>query len=126
MKRIEADTTILEVHAMTAPVGATTPTGEEGKLVKIADIILRTPLLTSKWGDANLFFRHRPVHKDRRYWPRDWVRNHSDVAFKKTEENIWGFEVPQGVWPETDDEAEAFYIEQVKETGCPFAWLLQQ
>ena len=33
--------------------------------------------------------------------------------------------VPEGVWPDDDDEAEEFYIDQVAETGCPFAWLLQ-
>ena len=33
-------------------------------------------------------------------------------------------DVPLGVWPEDNAEAEAFYIEQVRETGCPFAWLL--
>ena len=90
----------------------TAPEGVEGsQLVKIADIVLRTQLLTSAWGDANLYFRHRGVFNDYKFWPRLWRQEHADVHFRKTEESIWGFEVPQGVWPETDDEAEAFYIE---------------
>jgi len=33
--------------------------------------------------------------------------------------------VPRNVWPEDNDEAEQFYIDQVRESGCPFAWLLK-
>lgn len=48
----------MEVHALTAP--------EQygGELVKIADIVLKTDLYTSVFGDENLFFEHQRVTKD--------------------------------------------------------------
>ena len=31
----------------------------------------------------------------------------------------------EGKWPDTDEEAKEMYEEQVKEFGCPFAWVLE-
>ena len=81
--------------------------------------------MTSKFADGTLHFRHRHASKDKKYWPKPWRRERPLVRFARNEDTIWGDKVPQGVWPETDDEAEAFFIEQIEESGCPFAWLLQ-
>ena len=50
LKRIQAGETILEVYAKTAPDSL------GGELVKIADIVLKTNLYTSKFGDERLHF----------------------------------------------------------------------
>jgi len=55
LKTIESGSTLFEVHAMD------NARSKGGKLVKIADIVLTTPLVTSKWGDSSLYFRHRPI-----------------------------------------------------------------
>jgi len=91
---------------------------------KIADVILETPLHTSKWGDENLFFRHRGVRRDRMYWTKAQKRLNEDPLFdKKDPTNIWGDKVPD-TWPSEPEEAEAKYIDQMNQYGCPFAWLL--
>jgi len=47
------------------------------------------------------------------------------VQIEQVSENMWGRTVPE-VWPENEEDAEAFYVEQVTHNfGCPFAWLLQ-
>ena len=42
----------------------TAPKNLGGELVKIADIVLMTPLVTSKFADETLYFRHRSVRED--------------------------------------------------------------
>ena len=65
------------------------------------------------------------VWNDMRYWPREWRHSHDDVHIEQVSENMWGRTVPE-VWPENEEDAEAFYVEQVTHNfGCPFAWLLQ-
>ena len=57
---------------MTIPVGATLykvyaldkPVELGGSETEIAELVLRTPLTTSKWGDQHLFFRHQTVEDD--------------------------------------------------------------
>lgn len=105
LKRLEVGQPIFEVHALTAPASI------GGEYIKIADIILKTELVTSKFGDTNLYFRHRRVQSDYKYWPKTWRQGYKDAAFENGEGDTWGNVVPAGVWPETDDEAEAFYIE---------------
>ena len=73
------------MHALTKPacIG--------GDYIKIADIILKTPLVTSKFGDTNLYFRHRRVSNDYKYWPQEWRKSaHKDAIFENGEEFIWG------------------------------------
>ena len=55
--------TVYEVHALTSPacIG--------GDYVKIADIKLLTKPVTSKFADANLYFRHGRPQADYKYWP---------------------------------------------------------
>ena len=110
--------TVYEVHALTSPacIG--------GDYVKIADIKLLTKPVTSKFADTNLYFRHGRPQADYKYWPMEWRRGHKDAIFENTEEHIWGSEVPEGVWPETDEEAEKFFVKQITEYKFPFAWLL--
>ena len=47
----------------------------------IANIILKTDLHTSVWADELLYFRHRPVHLDRKFWSRGLKRLDEDVKF---------------------------------------------
>jgi len=56
----------IEVFAWTAP-----PT-LDGRKVKIADIVLKSKLFTSTAGDQRLFFRHRRIKHDRKFWPEEW------------------------------------------------------
>jgi len=121
LKRLEPGMTVYEVYASTGPacIG--------GDFIKIADIKLKTKLVTSKFGDTNLYFRHARVQSDYKYWPQVWKRGHKDAIFENTGEHIWGEKVPENVWPEADDKAaEDFFVKQITEFGCPFAWLLQQ
>lgn len=46
--------------------------------VKIADVRLQTPLYTSRWGDENLYFRHRPVFLDKKFWSKNVKRVNED------------------------------------------------
>jgi len=106
LQRIPEDSTIFEVFGWTAPEKL------DGELVKIADIKLRSALHTSEFGDNRLFFRHQGIAKDRKFWPKAWRRTGDDPWFsRKVEKNIWGFEVPEGVWPDDEDEAKALYDE---------------
>ena len=118
LKTIRAGETILEVYAMTAPPAL------DGQLVKIADLVLSTDLQTSRFGDERLHFQHVRVWNDYAYWPREWRTNHDDVHINQTPESTWGRTLP-GVWPEREEDAEAFYLEQQIHYDCPFAWLLQ-
>ena len=73
-----------------------------------------TDLLTSETGDEFLYFRHRPQFLDRKYFKdRSWRKyHHLTEKFVRNEDTIWNQEVPEGVWPEDNGEAEEFYIEQ--------------
>jgi len=109
LKRFEAGQVLLDVYALTKPRAI-----EDAKEVKIAKIVLITKLVTSKWGDDKLHFRHRDVQRDFRYWPRKWRRHHKDVKIDDDEENTWGEEVPEGVWPASEEEAKTFYMDQIQ------------
>ena len=95
---MKAGETLYEVRAWSAPQEL------DGKLVKIADIVLETDLVTSKVGDTRLAFQHRRVMRDGKYWPRAWVKLAPDQHFKNTKENNWGMEVP-ATWPDNDEDA---------------------
>lgn len=112
----------MEVHALTAP--------EQygGELVKIADIVLKTDLYTSVFGDENLFFEHQRVTKDLfggHGFPRQWkVLDHKFQTFP--DNHYDGF---TGIndWPTSESEAESTYMDLISESGggCPFSWLFQ-
>lgn len=122
LSRVKKGDVIYEVYAQTAPIFPGDDP-EDDKLEKIANLRLKSDLLQSKWADEELFFRHRPVHKDRRFWPREWRRLNEDVRFdKKVQENVFGNETPE--WPECTEHAKEMFIEQSEEYGCPFAWLM--
>ena len=111
-----AGDTIYEVHALTAPVDF------GGELIKIADVKLLTDLHTSRWADENLYFRHKSVYWDMKYWENSWKDHERSWNFHKM--NAKTSTVPAG-WPTDDDEAaKAMYEDQVQAHGCPFAWLL--
>ena len=110
--------TVYEVHALTDPACL------GGDFIKIADIKLLTKPVTSRWADENLYFRHGRPQADYKYWDKTWRNGHKDFIFENTEEHIWGDKVPENVWPETQEEAENFYLKQITEFKCPFAWLL--
>ena len=110
--------TVYEVYALTGPACL------GGDFVKVADIKLLTKPVTSRFADEKLYFRHGRPQADYKYWTKAWRQGHKDAIFENTEEFIFGNEVPEGVWPETDEEAEKFFVDQIKEFRCPFAWLL--
>jgi len=84
----------------------------DDKMEHIANIRLKTPLTQSSWADESLRFRHRPVGRDRRFWPREWRRLNEDSFFsKKDPDNVFGNEVPD--WPDNDDDAQDRFIDQV-------------
>ena len=92
LKRIPEGTNILEVYALTVPLVL------GGIHVKIADIKLKTSLVTSRFGDERLYFQHRRISRDRRYWTRE-VRNlEEDPFFENNATNNWGKTVPD-TWP---------------------------
>ena len=94
--------------------GLTAPETLGGTEVHIANVRLLTDLVPSQAGDEHLYFRHRPQHKDLQYFPeRSWKKYLRETQrFARNEDTIWNQEVPEGVWPEDNDEAEQFYIEQ--------------
>jgi len=117
LQRLEAGMNVYDVYALTAPIC------REGEFIKIAEIKLKTKPVTSKFGDTNLYFRHARPQSDYKYWPRAWNFD-KDPIFENTGDNIWGDKVPEGVWPDNDEQAEKFFVDQIAEFGCPFAWLL--
>ena len=121
LKRITKGAELFTVKALVAP-----PNHEDSAWVTIGTITLTTDLFTSQFGDDRLFFEHARLTQDRDFWPEDWLvfDRGNDPKFDQTEEFIWGTHVPEGVWPDNDAEAKAFYMEQQRTYGCPFQWLL--
>ena len=103
---ISSGDTVFEVYAKTAPSDL------DGELVKVADIVLTSDLYTSRFGDERLHFQHVRVWNDYNVWPTEWRYATEDVHFDQVPENTWGRTVP-AVWPENEEDAEAFYVEQV-------------
>lgn len=105
---------LMAVYSWSGP-----PELEGSERTKIADIVLKTKLYTSKAGDNRLFFQHDRVNIDRRKWPSEW-RNYD---FEEPRRDV----VFAGIdsWPEDEQEAKDRYIEVHADTSsCPFAWLL--
>ena len=93
--------------------------------MKIADLVLKTDLYTSVWGDTKMLFRHQDPMWDRRYWPVGLRRLDEDMAFDKhNPDDIWGHEVPSYWHDEMAAAAKETYVAQSEQYGCPFAWLL--
>ena len=112
----------IEVYAWTAPKSL------GGIRVKIADLVLKSKIYTSRTGDQRLFFQHKRVKKDMKVWPNEWKA--LDHHFQRFDEN--GLIIPEfpGInnWVTTSEkEAEQAYLDSMSETGsgCPFSWLFQ-
>lgn len=58
LKSVPANTTLYDVYALNAP------TQLGGKEQKIGSLQLDGKLVSSKWGDENLFFRHQKLDDD--------------------------------------------------------------
>ena len=100
---------MLQVHA---PILKEDPY-EPRELEHIANIRLLTYFKTSLFGDQRLFFRHLNIAGDRLLWPTAWRLMREDLTQSKDDpDNVWGNEVPAGVWPDNDVDAEAFFLEQ--------------
>ena len=63
---IEPETVLYKVWARDKPVSL------GGSEDLIAEIVLKTPLRTSLWGDKNMYFRHTRADDDFRFHP-EWV-----------------------------------------------------
>lgn len=63
-----------------------TPPGHESEeeRVHIADVILKSDLYTSKFGDEKLFFDHSTLYSDIKKWPKSWKRIKHDFSRPKT------------------------------------------
>ena len=121
LSTIEAGATLFQVNALTAPLGA------GGEWVPIATIELVTDLITSTFGDNRLFFSHKKVSHDRKFWPLEWFRAdaESDPSWLISDpENTWGNWAPT-TWPTDDGSAKKMYQFYQTEYGCPFYWLLE-
>ena len=102
----------IDVYAVTAP---------GGDKVKIAEIVLKSKLYTSKTGDQRLFFQHRRIRHDRKHWPAAW-RTADFHAPRDKETTFAGIDN----WNYTDEEeAEQAYLTLTNGGGCPFSWLFQ-
>ena len=115
------------------------PTDGDGKLFHIGDFQLTTPLVRSKFGDQNLFFRHQ-------VWEYDIgvIRNHEDPDIAASVVN-WRRRRPSldtsvTAWPQDDDgytianipqlpvdydEAATLIQDDIASGNCPFAWILR-
>ena len=103
LQRIQKGWTMYEVWGWNAPES------RGGELVHIADIKLLSPLHLSKFGDERLFFGHRSIHHDRKYWPKAWRGTGDDPVFDgRKEKNVWGREVPD-IWPQNEADAKAVF-----------------
>ena len=118
LKRIQQGTTIFELWGLTAPLSL------KGNWVKMADIKLKTPLLTSYFADTRLHFQHKRLTYQSN-WPRGWKTAAKDFIVDVTDPTlVWGNFAPAGIWPTDNAAAETFYIDQVTKYNCPFGWLI--
>jgi hypothetical protein len=62
---IEPETTIYSVYAMDRPGGSEK---------HIADLVTKSEMVTSLWGDKNMFFRHYRHDDDFRFEP-SWIED---------------------------------------------------
>jgi len=66
LKTIAPGTELYDVYARDSP-------GSEEKV--IATIVSETQLVTSRWGDTKMFFRHHRIDDDIRYRP-EWMEHY--------------------------------------------------
>ena len=107
---IKSGDIIFSVLAQTKPLSENFikqfPNEEPGEEIKIGEIRLNSDLFTSVFGDEKLFFQHRGVNTDRRFWNKQWRSFKGGDVFisNKKPENIYGQIVPD-TWPTTDMKA---------------------
>jgi hypothetical protein len=79
LKQLNVEDTLYEVFSMENP-------GDE--LVKIGKIVLKSPLITSEFGDKHLYFQHNLLEYDSKMNP-EWkeLYKHSE-SFRKIHEGI--------------------------------------
>ena len=91
--------------------------------VKIAEIILTSDLLTSKFGDERLHFQHVRTKKDRKFWSSELKAADKlvDPVFYTREIHDWDTSTfdAEGIG------SEAFVEQVVSQSECPFAWLYE-
>jgi len=106
----------IDVYAWTAPESL------GGKRVKIAELVLKSKLYTSKTGDQRLFFQHKRIRHDTKHWPKAW----RTADFRATRDRETTFEGIDN-WNYTSEEKaeEAYLTSLTSGTGCPFQWLFQ-
>lgn len=90
--------------------------------IKIGEVKLLTPMTTSKWADNRLFFQHKRISRDRKFWPKAW--RDADTKFERTSDNLLGDREID--WPTRPDKAKEKFIQQVETWGCPFEWLMPE
>ena len=117
---VDEGDTIFEVHAYSP---------EDGE-VHVANLVMVSELHTSEFGDTRLYFRHtKTPGNDKPYWPDDkrrawWLIEKESKLDNTDPTNLWGDQVPDTYPTDSDEAAKEFYVDQVRQFNCPFAWLL--
>jgi hypothetical protein len=93
-------------------------TPEDLKEYHIADIKATSEIITSRFGDERLFFKHERMEPDLEKYPA-WAPEIDTVDT----DDIWG-DRPVPAWPEDRETAKAWLNGSIGEHGCPFAWVL--
>ena len=90
---------------------------------KIAEIILTSDLLTSKFGDERLHFQHVRTKKDRKYWSDELkaADKEHDPVFYTRDIHKWD----TSTFDPDEIGSEAFVEQVVSQSECPFAWLYE-
>ena len=99
MRDIPTGTVLYEVWARDAP---STLGGVE---TKIAEIVTKSELTTSMWGDTNMYFRHTRHDDDFRYRPE------------------WMLEPTHGTFAMVGESINLHPYQERQPSSCPFSWL---
>jgi len=63
------------------------PSSLGGKEMEIGEIVLRSKMHTSMWGDTHMYFRHQKHDDDFRYHP-EWMNESTHGTFVMEGENV--------------------------------------
>ena len=84
---------------------------------QIADIVIKSDVIQSEFGDLRLFYQHEDMRGDLNLRP-EWascIERRRERDFN--DDNLFA-------WPREEEEAKEWVIYSLENWGCPFAWLL--
>lgn len=106
IKSIEAGTALYDVYAKESP---------DSDEQLIAMIITESQMVTSKWGDKRMFFRHQRADDDLRYRP-EWTPHYP--YFPSDVEIVLGID-------NGDIEPTLHPYQSKTRSSCPFSWIFE-